>query len=183
VAYRSKFISGQEFDPFQDRLCRDIRNQLSKNFIQAIDSGDIGPLKTVAGQFIEQGLKPYMRDYIESRVKRYQAIINQAKSSQNQARYMIALLFWNNELFFEFHELLEKEWLRATGTEKLVLQALIRAAGTYMLLNHGRMHGATKMAAKAVAGLKQHKESVPACFDADLLITKLSALDPIPPKF
>jgi hypothetical protein len=45
------------------------------------------------------------------------------------------------------------------------------------------MPGATKMAVKAVAVLKQYKDSVPACFDTDLLITKLSALDPIPPKF
>lgn len=91
-------------------------------------------------------------------------------------------MLWNQELFFEVHEWLEKGWLKAHGTDKSILQALIRAAGTYVHLKHGQREGAKKMAAKAVQTLLQHKAMVPAIFNVEVLIAKLAALDPVPPK-
>ncbi len=96
---------------------------------------------------------------------------------------MIALQLWNKELFYEFHELVEKEWMHTTGTEKKALQTLIRSAGAYILLNSGRKSGAIKMASKAIDDLKEYRNLIPRCFDVDLLIKRLSALDSNPPKF
>lgn len=172
----------EAFDPFGNRLCRDIRNQLSRKFIEALSSGDVQPIIKTAGYFLNQSLKPYMRDYIENRLKLYSTIFQQVESSQNPTQNMIAISLWNNELFFEFHELLEKNWMRSTGAEKKALQALILSAGSYMLLSNGRTNGAIKMASKAIEGLQEFKKMIPACFDAELLIAKLSTLDS-PPKF
>jgi hypothetical protein len=72
--------------------------------------------------------------------------------------------------------------MRSTGAEKKALQALIRSAGTYMLLNYGRTNGAIKMASRASEGLQEYKKMIPTCFDAEPLIAKLSTLDS-PPKF
>ena len=179
----SKSTNKERFDPLRDRLCRDIRNQLSEKFIKALSTGDIKPIMKTAEYFINLDLKPFMREYIENRLKLYSVIVQQGDSSQKPTQNMIALTLWNNEFFFEFHELLEKEWMRSTGAEKKALQALIRAAGTYMLLESSRINGAMKMALKAIDGLQQYKNMIPACFDAELLIEKLAALDSNPPKF
>lgn len=179
----SRSISNEKFDPFGNRICRDIRNQLSEKFIQAIGTGDIQPIIKTAEYFLNQSLEPYMRDYINNRLQLYRTIVQQVESSQKTIQNMIALELWNNKLFFEFHELLEKDWMRSTGADKKVLQALIMSAGTYMLLNSGRTSGAIKMASKAIEGLKEYKNMIPKCFDADLLIRKLSTLDYNPPKF
>ena len=51
-----------------------------------------------------------------------------------------------------------------------------------MHLERGRHGRAKKMASKAVATLIRHKESI-SVFNVELLIAKLKALDPVPPKF
>ena len=124
-----------------------------------------------------------MKNYIKKRIKLYSTIFQQVESSNKPTQNMIALKLWNSELFFEFHEFIEKDWMHATGAEKKALQALIRSAGTYMLLNSGRENGAIKMASKAIEGLQQFKNMIPTCFDTELLIKKLSDLDSNAPKF
>jgi hypothetical protein len=179
----SRSIKDEKFDPFGNRLCRDIRNQLSKEFIQAIDTGDIKPITKTAEHFLNRNLKPYMGSYIKNRLKLYGTILQQVEPSQKPTQNMIALQLWNKELFYEFHELVEKEWMHTTGTEKKALQTLIRSAGAYILLNSGRKSGAIKMASKAIDDLKEYRNLIPRCFDVDLLIKRLSALDSNPPKF
>jgi hypothetical protein len=95
---------------------------------------------------------------------------------------IIALLLWDQKLFFEFHEWLEQKWHNSQGTEKIIFQALIRAAGTYIHLEHGKIAGARKMASRAVTNLIRYKESIPIFFNVELLVAKLKALDPVPPK-
>jgi hypothetical protein len=172
------------FDPFKSRLCRNIRNELSKSLMKAIHSGDIGSSYAVAEKYVSEGTEPFINSYINNRIMRYKAIVSQIQTANIQIHetYIIALLLWDQELFFEVHEWLEKKWRNSQGTEKIISQALIRAAGTYMHLECGRHVGAKKMASKAVAALIRHKESI-SVFNVELLIAKLKALDPVPPKF
>jgi len=173
------------FDPFQNRLCRDIRNELSESLMAIINGADIGVLSSVVEKYTAGNIEPFRRDYMDDRLARYRTVLEQIKSSgiQTAETYGIALLLWDQELFFEVHEWLEKKWLSADGTEKIILQALIRAAGTYVHLEHGRREGARKMASKAVITLVQYKAMVPSAFTVEVLIAKLAALDPVPPKF
>jgi hypothetical protein len=173
------------FDPFKSRLCRDIRNDLSKSLVIAIHRRDIGPSYAVAEKYVSEGVEPFVTDYIHSRIMRYKTIVAQIQTENLQTHdtYLIAVLLWNQELFFEVHEWLEKIWHASEGTERFVSQALIRSAGAYMHLEYGRNTGAKKMASKAVLTLMHYKKSIPDIFNAALLISKLKALDPVPPKF
>ncbi|MBC8316904.1 MAG: DUF309 domain-containing protein [Desulfobulbaceae bacterium] len=174
-----------QFDPFQYRLCRNIRNELSESLMEAIKQKDLAPSSAVVKKYDPKGTEHCISSYLHARIRRYSNIIKEIQSSNipSDDTYVITLLLWNQELFFEVHEWLEPRWLKATGTEKNILQALIRAAGTYILLEYDRTAGAEKMAAKAAATLFEHKESIPPLFDIELLISRLQALDPVAPKF
>ncbi len=182
---RKKAVPIQTFDPFHNRLCRDIRNELSLSFMTAIRSRDLSAAAGVVKSYASKDVESFVAEYMEDRLKRYQRVV-QSIESQNippDDTYRIACCIWNQSLFFEFHEWLEQSWHRAAGSEKQVLQALIRSAGVYLLLESGRMNGAIKMAAKAAAGLCELQTLVPGSFDVARLIDKLSTLDPVPPKF
>jgi len=127
----------------------------------------------------------FMQNYINDRLDRYRDVMHRIREEriQEDDTFRVAVLLWDRQLFFEVHDWLEKQWLKAVGQDKEILQALIRAAGTYVLLEHGRTGGAMKMAGRASAALERHRNRVPGVFDVDLLITKLRTLDPIPPKF
>ena len=152
--------------------------------MEAIHDQDIGPSTIVAQKYASEDVEPSIHRYIHDRLNRYRTVMNQIRSAQLQRHetFLIALLLWDQELFFEVHEWLESKWHDSEGTEKMIFQALIRAAGVYVHLEHGRTAGARKMASKAVASLTRNKAFVPSCFNRKLLIDKLKALDPVPPK-
>lgn len=172
----------EKFDPFEDRLSRDIRNALSEAFAQALTDLSMESVQRVAEEYFTKYLESWHRDYIHERLSRYEkalVIIKDEKISEVFAR---ALILWDLELFFEVHEILEHAWLSSQGHEKLVLQAMIRAAGVYIHLPRGNRIGARKMASKAVDALIANRAHVPPLFDLELLLAKLQKLDPVPPK-
>jgi hypothetical protein len=172
------------FDPFKSRLCRNIRNELSESLMKAIHGIDIGSPYAVAEKYGSESAEPFINRYIDNRITRYKTVINQIRSANIQTHdtFIIAILLWDQGLFFEVHEWLETKWRDSQGTEKMISQALIRAAGAYIHLEHGRNAGARKMASKAVASLIRYKASVPPYLNVELLVAKLKTLDPIPPK-
>ena len=172
------------FDPFLNRLCRDIRNELSNSLIKSIRDGDIRPARAVEEKYASLVIDQSIKDYIESRITRYQTVISQIQAANIRLgeTYSIALLLWDQGLFFETHEWLEEKWLTAQGREKKIFQTLIWAAGTYVLLEYGRNAGARKTASKAVAALVKYQKFIPGFINTDLLISKLKAFDPVPPK-
>ena len=174
----------KHFDPFKSRLCRNIRNELSESLMKAIHDQDIGPSTAVAEKYISENTEPFIIRYIDNRLIRYRTVINQIRSMHAQIHdaFIIALLLWDQELFFEVHEWLENKWRESKGPEKMIYQALIRAAGAYVHLEHGRIVGAREMASKAAASLTRYKRTVPAFLNIELLLSKLKALDPVPPK-
>jgi len=95
----------------------------------------------------------------------------------------IAMIFWNLELFFEFHEWLEQKWLTASGGKRKAMQALILSAVVYEQLTYGRTEPAKKTALKAISFLNQYSHLISDGLDTDLLIPPLTILDPVPPKF
>jgi uncharacterized protein len=172
------------FDPFESRLCRNIRNELSESLMKALHGRDMGPPTAVARKYVSESAEPFIIGYIDDRLTRYRTIMTQLRSAHIQIRdtFIISLLLWDQELFFEVHEWLERKWRNSEGAEKMLFQALIRAAGAYVHLEHGGTAAARKMASKAVASLIRCKALVPLCFNVDVLIDKLEELDPVPPK-
>jgi hypothetical protein len=48
------------FDPFHNRLCRDIRNNLSVHLMNSIKKGDISPVVDVVRKYKSQDVEPFM---------------------------------------------------------------------------------------------------------------------------
>lgn len=171
------------FHPFEDRLSRDIRNELSEGLSTAVSTGDTGDLRRTIERFRAQQLASFYLEYIDEREKKYQKALadigNTVKDPIAQA-----VILWNLGLFFEVHEVLEHIWYAATGSEKATLQALIRAAGVYIKLEHGYDAAATKIGAKAVAVLEDNRELLRPYFEPEQLLTPLQNLphQKMPPK-
>lgn len=169
------------FSPFENRLCRDVRNKLSEGFLSAIQAKRLDPVDEIALTLKQKKLAPWHINYIDNRLTRYITVLSQLKSTPDM--FTTACLLWDQSLFFECHEWLEPFWNQAKGSEKKLIQALIRAAATYVLLEAGQESGAKKAAKKALAFLSENKAIIPPVFKSDLLILALSSLDAPPPKF
>jgi len=169
------------FAPFENRLCRNIRNLLSNSFLEALEKEHMDPVRKTALALKGKTLAPWHIDYIDNRLARYQIILAQLKSSPEI--FTTACLIWDQSLFFECHEWLELFWVQAKGNEKKLIQALIRAAATYVLLEAGRTSGAKKSAEKALAFLRVNRSAIPPIFKPDRLISALNCLEFPPPHF
>jgi len=170
------------FDPFNNRLCRNVRNALCEGFKDALKDRALQPVNRTANFFLNGNLAAVVRDYIEKRMPAYEGVLADLRDCPADDPLDIAPRIFNRRLFFETHEYLEPFWLAAEGDEKSLLQALIRAAGTYVHLEQGNRSAARRIAAKALQGIEQHRQRLTPHFDPQLLIDKLRSLDPDPPR-
>ncbi|MBU1140252.1 MAG: DUF309 domain-containing protein [Proteobacteria bacterium] len=170
------------FNPFEERLARDIRNELSAAILQVFAEMDITPALKIARHYLAIPHESVHEKYIYDRLSRYEQALAIILDEKLVSAWDQALVLWDLKLFFEVHEILEHAWLPATGAEKLVLQAMIRAAGMYIKLHDQRNEtGARKMAAKAADTLEANRQAVPPGLPLDLLLAKLRNIDPSPP--
>lgn len=174
----------ERFDPFQDRLCRDVRNDLSESLPRSIKAQDLSPSLQVADRYLNTLSSQVVVDYIHDRIARYRAVLRPVKDGRLSVDdvFDIAVALWDQHLFFEFHEWLEAAWTRSRDAQKKLLQALIRAAGVYVHFENGNRTAARKLAAKALDGLRRYGDVAPACMAIERLKAKLAKLDPAPPK-
>ena len=169
------------FEPFEDRLSRDIRNELSAALPLALAQNDLAPVRAVAERYLQHTLPaPYVA-YIEARLAGYAKALAAIAHTGIEDPLARALVFWDLGLFFEVHELLELAWRGAQGAEKEILQALIRAAGFYIKGEYGYFEAGAKMAGRAVAALEKNRQGCTG-FALDTLLESLRNLDPVPPK-
>ena len=145
-----------QFDPFKFRLARDIRNNLSKSFLQAIAEKDVSVFRRCGAECMQSNLEPAYAQYVKTRMARYEeayAIIEQKK---NKEVLQQAAILWDLELYFEMHELLEPEWKEAEGDRRRALQGLIRAAGMKIHAENNNAKAVVKMGANALADLVKY---------------------------
>lgn len=169
------------FEPFQDRLSRDIRNELSAALPPALAQNNLAPVRAVAARYLQQGLAAPYVDYIETRLTGYAQALEMITRTGVEDALAKALVLWDLGLFFEVHEILEEAWHGAQGAEKEILQALIRAAGFYIKGEYGYFKAGAKMASRAMAALEKNRQGCTG-FALDSLLESLRNLDPIPPK-
>ena len=182
VSAPNKKIAARKFDPFNDRLSRDIRNTLSEAFIDALsrmepsayrDEADIWCAKNPSGIYLE---------YIQNRLQSYDLVFRQIKANQLVDPLLQCLVIWNNGLFFEFHDHLEGIWKQSGGDERQALKGLIKAAGVY-IHNEVSHHRAVKsLSAKSYRLIRQYSHSLAFIKNLDVLTQKLKALDPEAPR-
>jgi hypothetical protein len=168
------------FDPFRDRLSRDIRNDLSRCFGQSLADGSLSPVEELSASLLKRDLQRCYREYAESRLERYRRAFKRIQKS-GQDPIMQGLILWDLRLFFEMHDVLEHAWHHSEGDLKVQLQSLIRAAGVYIKLEHGYHRQAAKLAEKACAVLEKRSDALRDYFAPEELIAALRSLNPVPP--
>ncbi|RZW23232.1 MAG: DUF309 domain-containing protein [Desulfobulbaceae bacterium] len=173
-------MDSMQFNPFEDRLSRDIRNDLSETVIELLESGSITGAEEVAAGYRRQNLAAQYLQYIDERLKRYGLALEIL--SEECGLLDQAAVFWDLELFFEVHEILEPAWMEAKGDQKRLLQALIRAAGVYINLELGYEQRAAKINTKALPVIKELKRELIGSIDGEALVAALERLSVEPPR-
>ncbi len=174
-------MSDNLFQPFTDRLSRDIRNDLSESLVTAIKEDSLGPAENIGNQYLRKNLDPAYSSYIQKRLQCYARALKTLRGHTSDPLFQ-ALVLWDEELFFEVHEVLEHAWLQADGEEKLFLQAMIRAAGVYVKIEAGYTAPAAKIAAKAIPVLKNNWNRLEQYTTPTKLIEALENLEVESPK-
>ena len=165
--------AAEYFDPFNDRLSRDIRNSLSDAFVDALFRKQKSLYREAAENW--QSTKPaeVYRNYIQNRLLRYDRVFEQIQANQVDDSRLQFIVIWNNELFFEVHDHLERVWSQAAGDQRQALKGLIKAAGVYIHMEHNRQKAAASLSVKAVDLIREHSR----CFS---FIANLDELAEIP---
>ena len=166
-------MEGETFNPFEDRLSRDIRNDLSETFAAAAEEGNPAKLKAILENYRNQSLPPAYLEYIEKRSVLYAKALL-ALSRLGPEPLARATVLWDNGLFFEMHEILEHAWYGAEGDYREILQALIRAAGVYIKKEYGFLETADRISAKALPILRANREYLGRFMRIDSLIESLA---------
>ncbi len=169
------------FNPFEDRLSRDIRNNLSEGLAEAVETGKTDKLSTIVENYRQQPLAWYYLEYLENRYARYRTALQRFHANISDPIQQ-GIVLWNLGLFFEVHEILEHVWYTAEGDMKATLQALIRAAGFYIKLEFGFKDSACRIAAKAIPVLEANRYILDRYFNTDTLITALKDPQYLPPE-
>ena len=172
----------EKFDPFNDRLCRDIRNSLSDAFMVSLKQKDAGRrYLDLSQKWLNKELASVYKDYIQDRVQRYDRASQRFQQKRiNNARIQAAVL-WNDGLFFEVHDILEDIWHKTQGDERQAIQGLIKAAGVYVHLESDRLNSAERLALKSVRLLKEYEQALGFISNLNELISALEICDPVPP--
>ena len=152
------------------RLARDIRNSLSKAFLKSLALHDPLILKRVADGFLGQQLSPPYQDYIKDRLARYEKARDTIIKHKIVGIVEQSQIFWELQLYYEMHEVLEDIWLESAGARRKALQGLIRAAGMKIHFERGNTRTAVSMAQKAIADIQENRSALPDFQELDNLL-------------
>jgi len=172
-------MNQSNFNPFENRLSRDIRNDLSECFAHALETGKDEKLRKCVTDFQAMQLDHDHEKYIQCRVAAYDKAILAIRDKISNPIDR-AVILWDLGLFFEVHEVLEHAWYDAKDEMKMTLQALIRAAGVYIKREFYFTESAERIAAKAIPILVKNRDLLQDHFDPDLLIHALNSSAPPP---
>jgi uncharacterized protein len=106
------------FDPFRDRLSRDIRNDLSESLLACLREHRLDPAREVAERFFAAAPGPEQMAYIIDRLERYARFLVRVAEEPAADVVWQGLVLWDLGLHFEVHEILEHAWLRTQGDGK-----------------------------------------------------------------
>lgn len=146
-----------DFDPFNDRPSRTVRNTLSKRLQDCLARGQIfaGRPEDLLARFPQT---PY-RDYIRDRARRYRRATREAQTADRSPLARAGIL-WRHGLYFEAHEVLEPYWQASSDDTREGLKGVIQAIGVHVHREAGRRRAALSLARKAAARLQQYGAAI-----------------------
>ena len=171
-----------KFDPFNNRLSRDIRNSLSEAFMEALSGGDPSAYREEADIWRGKNPSKVYLDYIQDRLQRYDRVFEQIKAGRLEDPLLQSLVIWNKGLFFEFHDHLEGIWKHATGDQRQALKGLIKAAGVYIHNEFNHQQAVKSLSPKAYHLIRQYSHCLAFIENLDSLLQRLKTLDSDPPR-
>jgi len=172
----------QRFDPFNDRMSRDIRNTLSKALVDALAERNPASFEEAARNWrypVDVGI---YEQYIGKRLELYRRVFQIIEQERLEEPLAIGLVLWNQGLFFEFHEHLERIWHETTGEIHQGLKGLIKAAGVYIHLQYHHQRAARRLAEKSLDLLRSYSQSLAGIRNLDELMDALKRGDLEPPR-
>lgn len=170
-------MNRSRFDPFRNRLARDIRNSLSRSFLKSLAEKNMSPLERTADGYLQQHLEPVYEGYILERLKQYNVFFTAIDAGENRELLQQAAILWDLELYFELHEFLEPAWKDAEGAWRKALQGLIRAAGVKIHAEYNN-RAAVSMSAKALKDLKRFGDTLKGFDKLDAVLAELEEISP-----
>ena len=179
---RPRRMFPDDFDPFNDRLSRDIRNTLSETFVDALARRKPSEYRAIAEKWLTEKLAAGYVNYIQDRLHRYDLVLEKILASRLDDALLQSLVLWNYGLFFEFHDHLERIWQQATGDEHEALKGLIKAAGVYIHMEHNRQEAVKSLSIKSLNLLRRYSYRLTFITNLDVLIKRLENSDPVSPK-
>lgn len=171
-----------KFDPFNDRLSRDIRNTLSESFINALSRMEPSIYRQEADIWRAKNPSEIYLAYIQDRLQRYDRVFMQIRSDRLGDPLLQCLVIWNQGLFFEFHDHLEGIWVQAIGDERQALKGLIKAAGVYIHNECGHQQAVESLSVKSFDLIQQYSRCLNFITNLDVLTQKLKSQDPVAPR-
>ena len=179
---RQTKMSADDFDPFNDRLSRDIRNTLSEAFVDALTQMAPSGYEAAAEKWLAGKPAADYVNYIQDRRQRYDCVLEQITATRLDDALLQSLVIWNNGLFFEFHDHLERIWQQTTGDEHQALKGLIKAAGVYIHMEYNRQQAVKSLSIKSLNLIRQYSHCLSFITNLNVLTKRLENLDPVSPK-
>ena len=170
------------FDPYSDRLARDVRNSLSSALVQEITWDAAGSLMTAADVWLAKAPASTYQTYIKDRLVHYGRAIDEIRNGQIEDTRLQAICLWNLGLFFEMHELLETIWHQSRDPERSALKGWIQAAGVYVHFQRGKVDAARGLAKRAVKHLRNGRSCLAFIANLDELIEAVADPTDVAPQ-
>ncbi len=150
-----------EFDPYSQRLARDIRNTMGHWFVHGLMDGDPDPAGLALARLEMKSLPQSHRQWVEGQMDIYRRFAENNPAAAQASPLDLGLDLWRWGLFFEAHEALERAWQSAEGDRRLAFKALVQAVGSCIHARRGAFGPAASLAAKAADGLARYGHSLP----------------------
>lgn len=175
-------MSPDDFDPFNDRLSRDIRNTLSEAFVDALARRQPLEYQAAAKKWLTEKLAAGYVNYIKDRLHRYDIVLEKIIVFRLNDARLQSLVLWNNGLFFEFHDHLERIWQKTDGDEHQALKGLIKAAGVYIHMEHNHQQAVDSLSTKSFNLMRRYSHCLTFITNLDVLLLSIKNLNPVSPK-
>jgi uncharacterized protein len=170
------------FDPFSDRLARDIRNSLSSALVDVLTGGPVRAVARTAENWLSYHPAPVYQHYIDEQCRRYAQAVREIEQLRLTDPCDQALVLWNRRLYFELHELLETIWHSAKGARRTALKGVIQAAGAYVHMARGKPEAGYGLARKARQNLSAGRSELGFIANLDQLLEWLTQPSTPPPE-
>ena len=168
-----------EFDPYSQRLARDVRNTLGHWFVHGLMDGAPDPAGLALARLDIKDLPQSHRQWVAEQMDMYRGFAVKHPDAAQASPLELGLELWRWGLFFEAHEALEEAWQSSEGDRRLAFKALVQAVGSCIHARRGAAGPAASLAAKAAEGLEQYGHSLPELAWLPQLVQELKTNGPV----